>query len=141
MTGLFYAHSGLRYLVLLAGAVAVVYLAVALARRRPAARADRIVMAIYVGLLDLQVVLGLILVATGIFYGALMGHLVMMLAAAAVAHAAAAVARRGDAAPDPARNPNRIRVIGVLVSLGLVAGGIVAIGRSIFGSGAPSVTG
>lgn len=137
MTALFHAHSGLRYLVLLAGFVAVLVYALAVARRRPASGGDRTLMAVFTGLLHLQVLLGIALVATGIFYGALMGHIVMMLLAAGAAQGASIVAKRAT----PPRNPNTIRLVGVLLALLLIVGGITAIGRSVFGTGVPSVTG
>lgn len=135
MEALFYAHSGLRYLVLLAGIVALLFFAYALATHRPAGRGGRIATAAFTGLLDLQIVLGLILMASGIYYGALIGHMVMMLLAAVVAHGASAMARRaGDA-----RREYTIRLVGVLGALVLIAGGIMSIGRSLFGSGAPTL--
>lgn len=137
MTLLFYAHSGLRYLVLLAGIAAVAYLAFALATGRSAERPGRILTSTFVGFLHLQVLLGLLLMVTGIFYGALMGHLVMMLLAAVVAQGAASMARRST---DPGR-ALRLRLAGVAVALFLIVGGVMAIGRSVFGSGAPSVVG
>jgi hypothetical protein len=135
MTFLFHAHSGLRYLVLIAGIAAVAYFAFALATGRTAERPARILTAMFVGFLDLQIVLGLLLMVAGIFYGALMGHLVMMLLAAAAAHGASVMARRSA---DP-RRALQIRLAGVVVALLLIVGGVMAIGRSVFGSGAPSV--
>lgn len=137
MTFLFYAHSGLRYLVLLAGLVAVAYLAYAAATGRGADRPSRIVTAAFTGLLDLQIVLGLLTMVTGIYYPALIGHLVMMLLAAAVAHGASITARR----PEQAARAATIRLAGVAVALLLIVGGIVSIGRAVFGSGAPSMVG
>lgn len=137
MNLLFHAHSGLRYLVLLAGLAAVVYFAYSLATNRTAERPARVLTSVFVGFLDLQILLGLLLMVTGIFYGALMGHLVMMLLAAAAAHGASVVARRSD----DARRALQIRLAGVTVALFLVAGGVMAIGRSLFGSGAPSMVG
>lgn len=136
MTGLFYGHSGLRYLVLLAGIAALAFYAYARATGRPVDRTSRIVGAVYTGLLDLQIVLGLLTMMMGIYYGALIGHMVMMLMAAAVAHGSAVLAR-GYA--DPRRN-HAIRLAGVVVSLALIVGGILSIGRQVFGSGAPSIT-
>jgi hypothetical protein len=135
MTGLFYAHSGLRYLILLLGVVAVVYYALGLSGRQTAPRAGAVLMTAFVGVLDLQVVLGIALVAMGIYYPALMGHMFVMLAAAVVAHGASAMSRRLNDSGKAAR----IRLAGVVVALLLIVGGISAIGRGIFQSGAPSL--
>lgn len=124
---LFHAHSGLRYLVLLAGVLALVYSLVAMLRDRPWDRPGRILLTSFVGLLDLQVLLGLILVFVLAFYPALWGHLVMMILAAVVAHVASAINKRRPA-------EGRSHLVAVLGSAGaliLVVGGITAIGRSI----------
>lgn len=137
MTGIFHAHSGVRYLVLLLGVVAALMFLWGFVTKRPASRADRIVMAAFSGVLDLQIVLGITLMAMGLFYGALMGHLLMMLLAAVAVHAASVAARRTT---DDQR-AHGIRLAGVLLALVLIAGGIMAIGRSILGAGVPSITG
>ena len=129
MNALYHAHSGLRYLVLLAALAAITVLAVGLARRR-ASRLTRVLPSIFSGLLDLQLVLGAGLVMGGIFPAAAIGHLVMMVLAAAVTHASSITGRR-------ARDDQRemaIRLAGVAVASILVVGGIMAIGRSVFGS-------
>ncbi len=135
MTALFYAHSGLRYLVLLAAFVAVGYLAYSAATGRGAERTARVVTAVFVGLLDLQIVLGLLLMVMGTYYPAIVGHLFMMLLAAAAAHGASVAARRSG----NAGRATKIRLAGVAVALLLIVGGIMSIGRSVFGSGAPSI--
>lgn len=135
MTFLFYAHSGLRYLVLLAGIVAVAYLAFALATGRRSEKPERIVTASFTGLLDLQILLGLLVMVTGIFYSALIGHLVMMLLAAGVVHWTSATAKK----PAEAGRATKLRLVGVVVGLVLIVGGVMSIGRSVFESGPPSM--
>jgi hypothetical protein len=135
MRMIFMAHSGVRYLVLLAGFVAVLYLAMAVFTKRPNDRVARILGSTFVGLMDLQVLLGLLMVALGAFYPALMGHLFMMIGAVVVGHVAMKMAK--SAAPPRA---NVIRLAGVVVALILIFGGILAIGRTIFGTGSPSVS-
>lgn len=135
MSFLFHAHSGLRYLVLLSALAAAGYFVYALATGRTAERPARVVTAVFVGFLDLQILLGLLLMVTGIYYPALMRHLMMMLLAAAVAHGASVAARR---APE-VRRGLQIRLAGVVIALVLIVGGILSIGRSVFGSGSPSV--
>lgn len=135
MDMLFYAHSGLRYLVLLAGIVAALYYGWAVATKKGSERTGRILGSIFVGTVDLQVLIGILMVVLGLFYPALIGHLFMMIAAAIVGHVAMVMAR--SATPDRAF---AIRLLGVVFAIVLIVGGILAIGRSVFGSGVPSIT-
>lgn len=126
MRMLFYAHSGLRYLVLLMGLIAIAYFVFGLATKRPVDKSVRILGSSFVGLLDLQIVLGILLLATGWpFYPALWGHLVMMLLAAGLAHALLVVNRKR---PNPGYLLPLIAVAGAFV---LIIGGILAIGRNL----------
>jgi hypothetical protein len=129
MAMLFYAHSGLRYLVLLAAAAALAYFLASWLRGADFDKPARILTAIYVGLLDLQVLLGVLLWLTVSSYGALYGHIVMMLAAATAGHVASVINRRRE---PPSWS---VGLAGVGVSLVLLIGGIMAIGRPILGSG------
>lgn len=123
MNFLYHAHSGLRYLVLLAGVAGLVYFAMGLATKRPVGKPVRILGAAYSGLLDLQIVLGILMVAMGRYYPALIGHIVMMLLAAGVTHALLVVNRRR---PQPGY---LLPLLAVAISLALIVGGIMAIGR------------
>lgn len=126
MTGLFHAHSGLRFLVLLAGAVAVGYSAFGLATKRPFDKTGRVLGSVFVGLLDLQILIGLAMVALGFWYPALMGHLAMMLIGAGFAHFILAKNRKKP-------NPSFLApILGVGGALVLIALGIMAIQRGIF---------
>ncbi len=136
MQTIFMAHSGLRYLVLLAGVVAVAYFAYAIASNRGNPRTSRVLGSIFTGVLDTQILLGLILIALGLYYPALLGHLFMMLFAAAASHVAMAMAK---SSPDAGR-ANRLRLAGVVVALLLIAGGVMSIGRGLLESGAPSIS-
>lgn len=129
------AHSGLRYLVLLAGIAALLYFAYAGFANKGNRKTGRSIGAAFCGLLDLQIVLGLVLVATGLFYGALMGHLFMMIIAAVVAHGAMVLGRNQE---DESKG-NKVRFAGVLVTLLLIVAGIMSIGRDVFGSGSPTL--
>lgn len=129
MTGLFYAHSGLRYLVLLLGIVNVVVLASALARSAPVGKLHRALGAAFAGLLHLQVLLGLGMVLGGTWYPQLIGHIVLMIAAAAVAQVALSMNRRR---PEPG---HKLPLAGVVGSLVLIAAGVMAIGRGLFATG------
>ena len=122
---LFAAHSGLRYLVLLAGLVLVVVCVAGLASRKPGGKALRVLGSSYTGLLDLQALLGLLLVATGLFYPALIGHLAMTVLAVGAAHLGPVLGRR---------HPPRAylwSLVAAVLSLLLVAGGLMAIRRGL----------
>jgi heme A synthase len=135
MRMLFFAHSGLRYLVLLVGFIALLYLAYALFTKKGEEKLGRTLGSVFVGLLDLQMLLGILMVVLGNFYPALIGHLAMMVGAVVVGHGAMAMAKTAE----PAERRNALRFGGVLVALLLIIGGIMAIGRSVFGSGVPSI--
>ena len=137
INGLFHAHSGLRFLVLLAALVALVVQAMGVFGRKPFGRASRISLAAFSGLLDLQMLLGIVMVVLGCFYGALMGHLMMMVLAAGAQHACSVFARKQA----DARRAHTIGLVGVVLALALIVGGISAIGRTPVGtSGRPTCT-
>lgn len=125
---LFYAHSGLRFLVLLFGVVAVVVLLAGWRSGRPFTGPSRAVTAMFTGALDLQILLGIGTVLTRPWYGALMGHLIMMIAAALAVHGITVYARKQ---PD-ARRAHSISLVGVVLGLLLIVGGIMAIRSSPF---------
>jgi vacuolar-type H+-ATPase subunit I/STV1 len=126
MKFLFHAHSGLRYLVLLAGLVALAYFVMGLTTKRPVDKGVRILGAAFTGLLDLQVLLGIVMVAMGRYYPRLIGHIVMMVAAAGVTHALLVINRKR---PTPGY---LLPLIAVAAALVLIVGGIMAIGRGVF---------
>lgn len=129
---LFHAHSGLRYVVLLAGLLSLAFSLTAGVRGQGWDRPGRVFLSIFVGVMDLQVLLGvamaLILGAGGSFYGALWGHLTMMIVAAVVGHVALALNKRRP----PERQSHWLAVAGVGLALLLVVGGIMSINRPIF---------
>ncbi|HEX2076640.1 MAG TPA: hypothetical protein VHG08_02995 [Longimicrobium sp.] len=125
---LFYAHSGLRFLVLLAGLLAIGVLVWGISARRPYEGQSRAITAVFTGVLDLQVTLGLVLLFTRPWYSALMGHLVMMIAAAFVAHGLTVYARKQT----DARRSHTIALAGVALALLLLVGGIMSIRSNPF---------
>ncbi|CAN5123551.1 hypothetical protein BH20GEM2_BH20GEM2_13260 [soil metagenome] len=130
MSALYFAHSGLRYLVLLAGVVALLVLLAGIAAGRPYGRAARISVGSFSGLIYLQILLGLSLVAGGFWYPAVAVHLGFMLSAAAVSTIAGARARR-------VTEPRWAYVWGlggVIATLLLIVLGIGAIGRGVLES-------
>lgn len=126
MTGLFHAHSGLRFLILLLGAVNVVALGVGLVRRQPFGKAHKALGAAFAGSLHLQVVLGIAMVALGRYYPALIGHIVMMALGAIVAQVTMSVNRRR---PTPSLG---LPLLGVVIALLCITGGVMSIGRGLF---------
>ena len=87
----------------------------------------RIAGAAFVGLLDLQVLIGVGVLLTRPFQPVYMGHLTMMALALVVAHGFAIALRRRPAE----RQTPAVQLAGVALTLVLIVGGILAIGRSI----------
>lgn len=126
-TILFHAHSGLRYLILLTGVVVLVYSLAAAFRRNRWNRRGRILLASFVGLLDLQVLMGLGLILVRAFYPALWGHLTLMILAATTAHVALAMNKRRP----PEGQTHTLAAAGAGIALLLIVGGILSIGRPL----------
>jgi hypothetical protein len=126
MQFVYQAHSGVRYLVLLAGIIALVVLIRGLASGAQYGRAARISAAAFIGLVHLQVLLGVVMVVMGRFYPALIGHMAMMILAAA---AGQLLTVWGKKALD-AGTAHKLSLAGVVLALVLIVGGIFAIGRT-----------
>ncbi len=133
MTGLYYAHSGLRYLILLAGVIGIVYAVLAIIDSRPHDKTMSGLAAAFAGLVHLQLLLGLGLVFAGRFYPAVWGHVVAMAFAAVLAQLPASVNRRRPRA----QRSFWPHIICSVLALLLISGGILAIGRMPWGSVAP----
>lgn len=131
MTIVFYAHSGIRYLVLLVAVAALAYLLFGLATRRDFDKLAGALTGAYLGLLDLQVLIGVVLYLLFPSRPALIGHAVMMLAAVTVGHVANIMNKRRE------QKSYGVAFGGVAVSLLLVVGGVMAIGRALIGMGGP----
>ena len=129
MAMVFYMHSGIRYLVLLAALAALGYLLFGLVTRRDFDKLAGALTGAYVGLMDVQVLTGIVLYLLIPSYPALLGHVVMMLAAVSVAHGVSIMNKRRDT------KSYALALTGVALSLILIVGGIMSIGRPIFGSG------
>ena len=129
MSIVFYAHSGLRYLVLLAAIAALSYLVVGMMRGKEFDKLAGVLTGMYVGFMDLQVLTGIILYLMIPAYPQLYGHVVMMLVAVTVAHVASIMNKKRE------QKSWAIALGGVALSLLLIVGGIMSIGRPIFGSG------
>ena len=133
MKGMYYAHSGLRYLILVLGIIVVFYSLSAVVGKRPHDRRLAGMAAAFAGLIHLQILVGMGLVFAGRFYPAVWGHFMAMLLAAVLAQLPASVNRRR-------RESERTvmpHLIGAVLALLAIAGGIMAIGRAPWGSVAP----
>jgi hypothetical protein len=128
LNGLLQAHSGLRYLVLVAGIAALLYPLFSVVTKRPYDRGVRIVCSSFARLLHLQVLLGLVIVMTGRFSPQLIGHIFMMFAAAVTVQVPNSVMRRRQ----PEERTVMPHLIANAVTVALIWGGIAAIGRGIF---------
>ena len=124
MEALLATHSGIRYLVLLAGVVAVAVHLAAWLGKGGEGRAGRVATAVFAALIDLQIVIGLTLFFAGDRPPGIVAHLAPIVAAAAVVHATSIVHRRR---PRPL-----LPLVATLVALAGIAVGILAIRESIF---------
>lgn len=130
LTGLLHAHSGLRYLVLLAALVVIVLALRGVLGKKPYTKEMRISATAFAGLLHLQVLIGFALIVTGRFYPALIGHIFLMLFAAVVAQIPNSVMRRRP----PEARTHMPHLVSTLVAVGLIWAGVAAIGRGLLGS-------
>ena len=124
---LFYAHSGSRYMVLLTGLLVILYALWGVVNKRPYDKTMRVLSLLFVLSIDLTALLGVSYLFVGTFYPQLGGHIVTMILAVIVAHVVSAVMKRRPVA----ERTYMPHVVGTAIVLGLVATGIIAIGRSI----------
>jgi hypothetical protein len=129
MNALFYAHSGFRYVVFLMGVLTVGYALYGLVGRRPLDKNMRILGAAFAGSFHLQVLLGLALIFMGQFSGMVIGHVMMMVLAAATAQIVPSVMRRRP----PEKRSYLPYLVGAAVALALAATGVMALGRPVLG--------
>jgi vacuolar-type H+-ATPase subunit I/STV1 len=130
MNFIYLAHSGIRYLVFLMGLIALAVAIQGLMGKREYGRDAKRAASAYTGALQLQFVLGVIMVIMGRFYSALIGHMVMMLLAVGAASVLNGWARRST----DSQKAYKMALGAVVVSLVLIVLGISAIGRHPFES-------
>jgi hypothetical protein len=107
----------------------VLYATYGVASGRAYDKRIRILASSFVGTLHLQILLGVALLLSGLFSSALIGHIFMMVFAAASAQIPVSVMRRR-----PEENKSYLpHGVGALVALALIWGGVTAIGRSLVG--------
>jgi uncharacterized membrane protein YphA (DoxX/SURF4 family) len=122
-TILFILHSTLRWLIVLVALIAIVKFARGLSQQRAFDGMSRGLTAAYSGLIDLQVLIGiLLLVLRGPLGTPQIVHGILMIAAAVVAHLSA----RWRGAPDTLRY--RMNLLMVVLSLLLIVFGVGVLG-------------
>ena len=127
---LFYAHSGIRYLVFLAGALVIAYALFGVVARRDHDKTMRVLAAVFAGSMDLNILVGAALLFSGRFYPAVGIHLVFMLGATVVAHLIPGIMKRRPVE----KRTLAPYLVGTAVSLALVVTGITMLGRPLFGT-------
>lgn len=127
---LFAAHSGLRFLLLAGGLFVVLYATVGFFGKREYSPAMARLAAVFTGLMHLQLLTGFVVLFTRPFYTQIIGHLFMMLLAAAVLQFTTSVVRRR---PQEAKSYGP-HLAGGILALVFMAAGIMAIGRGVLQS-------
>ena len=127
----FYGHSGFRYLVLLLGVATVLYALFGAITKRPYDKPMRAISSGMAAAIHFQILIGLALIFSGRFFPAVALHFLTMLLAAAAAQIPVSVMRRR-----PIEEKTYLpHAVWAMVALGLIATGIMIIGRPIVGSG------
>ena len=117
-------HSIVRWLVVLAAVVAVVRFALVMAGRAQPSGMDRGLITGYTGLLDLNVLLGLVLIIGLGFTTQRIEHALTNIIGVAVAHIFAQRAKKLEDAKLKART----NLLGVVISLAIIVVGVALIG-------------
>jgi heme A synthase len=125
MNLLYLAHSGIRFLVLFLGLIALAVAIHGLVKNREYDRDAKRAASAFTGALQLQFIIGIVMVIMGRFYSALIGHMVLMLLAVGAASVLNGWARRAT----DSRKAYRMALGAVVAALVLVVLGIGAIGR------------
>jgi len=123
------AHSGFRYVVLALGLAVIAYAVHGIVTRRPFDRTMRRLGELFVASIYLQIFLGVALLFSGRFATGVAGHVLTTAFAAAVAQVVPSVMRRRP----PERRTWTPYVVGTLVSLTLLAAGVLVLGRPLLG--------
>ncbi len=135
---LFEAHSGWRWLVILATVLLAVFFAYALLTKKTSAPAETRALKIWAGVMDMQLLIGLLLAGAYIleidegysWYSALIGHLTLGILAVAAAHTPSIYSRlNGDPTPEVRRIMGLALPVLVFITMWL---GVAAIERSLF---------
>ncbi len=115
-------HSLVRFVVLLIAVVGIVKVLVNLVRKSEPAPSDRAIASAFLGVYDLQVLLGLLIIFLGGLTNAL--HPVVMFIGVVIAHGLQAMSRRSRGA-----NVHLVRLIFYIVPLAIILVGLAIIGH------------
>jgi len=131
---LFHLHSGLRYLVLLAGLAVIVYALWRVAKRRPHDATMKKLAITFRSLMDVSLFSGIVMVTVGYNFDANAGlHVVLMMLATVVSHIVPAVMRKRK----QEQRTLMPYAVATAVVLGMVIVGTLSLGRPAFGWGEP----
>ncbi len=117
-------HSIVRWLVVVVAVIAVVRYALVMAGKAQSSGMDRGLMSGYTGLLDLNVLLGLILIIGLGFTTPRIEHAVTNIIGVAVAHFFARRARKIE----DARLKARTNLLGIVISIAIIIVGVALVG-------------
>jgi hypothetical protein len=123
----FNAHSGLRYVVLLLGVLTALYAVAGMVRKTTVDKAGLTLHRTFTVLLDVQMLLGILTLLSGRLFSQLIGHIVLMIAAIAVAHLGLVRLKKAD----PAQRSYGMLLASSAIPLALIIAGILAIQRAI----------
>lgn len=127
---LLHLHSGLRYLLYLAALAVIAYGLWGWLRKRPVDKKLRMMMFALVGLIDLQILVGLALAMSRRYtLNALVAHVFLAIGAAAAAHVVNAVMRRRP----QEEKTHAPYVVGAAIVLVILAGTVLVLGRPLVG--------
>ncbi|MBI4787964.1 MAG: hypothetical protein HY782_13080 [Chloroflexi bacterium] len=115
-------HSLMRFAILPVAVVGIIMTLIALVQRKSPASLDQTVSSIFLGLYDLQVLLGLLIILLGGLTNAI--HPVVMFAGAIVAHGLQAMSKRAIGA-----NIHTLRLLMYLATLAIIVVGLAVINR------------
>ncbi len=114
-------HSINRWIIVVAAVIALAKFLIGWLQGADYQRADRILMAVYTGLLDLQLLMGIILLIDRGFSGRPLEHAITMIIAVALAHSA----RFWRDKPDKIRFRNNF--LAILIGLLLIIAGVAVL--------------
>jgi len=127
--GMLMAHSGWRYLILLAGIAMIGYALYGQMTGKQYDKPMRVLGSVYAGLIHFQILLGIAVIFAGQFNPQAGLHIILMIFAAAVAQVPVSVMRRR---PEEEKTYGPFAVFGA-VSMALVVVGIWSLGRPLVG--------
>lgn len=128
-------HSGWRYVVIAFTVFLILFFIFALLRKNTRAKLETTLLKVWIGIVDLQILLGILLLGAYLIDGVelggeIMGHIVLMLLASTAAHGMAIYQRFNGEPTEQTR-----RILGVvlpILTMILIYLGVSAIGRGLF---------